>query len=504
MANNDASLNRVVNVSVSLSGSSIQRDNMNIVSIFSSQLIADVFDSNNRQLSFLSAAAVAEVFGTSSALYNHALTFFSQSPNPSTVDGGRLVASYWRAAEEVTPATAGILRGSQLSESVLIGQLQAISDGAFDITVDGVVQNITSIDGRVITSFNGLINTLNATLTGVVVSEDDQRLVFTSSTTGATSEVSLLTEGATGTFLGNILGLGAGTGATSTDGIASATLAIETKLEAVNNATDFNFKGFMFIDNPTDVETKDLAAFAQSSDKLYYDVFDSANNLQIDTSNVCWDVKLSNYENTRMLFRNDGDRRFATGYMSRAHVVDFNGENTALTMNLKEIVGLVSESYTDTELDNAATIGLDTYVSFKNNSKVLSSGGNGYTDLSYNTISFKDALATDVFNLLGTSTTKVPQTQRGVNLLIDTIKKTCEQYKRAGFIGKGTWNSSDTFGDLEAFKRNIELNGYYILPQRLADQTQADREARKSPLVQIAVKTAGAFHSVNILLTIEE
>ena len=126
MANNDASLNRVVNVAVSLSGGSIQRDNPNIVSIFSSQLIPNVFDSNNRQLSFLTSSAVAEVFGTSSAVYNHALTFFSQSPNPSNVDGGRLVISYWRAVEEVTPATSGILKGAQLSESTVIGQLQSI------------------------------------------------------------------------------------------------------------------------------------------------------------------------------------------------------------------------------------------------------------------------------------------------------------------------------------------------------------------------------------------
>ena len=504
MANNNADLNRVVTVAISLTGSQIQRDNMNIVSIFSSQLIPDVFDSNHRQLSFLNAAAVEEVFGSSSDVYAHALAFFSQSPNSTNVSGGRLVVSYWRATSETVPARAGLLRGSQLSEAQLIGQLQSISDGSFVVSIDGVDKVISGLDGRTITSFDGLIDALNTAISGATVTENDQRIIITSDTTGATGEVGLLTAHSSGTFLGAILGLSTGTGAISTDGLASDTLTAETKLEAVNNATDFNFKGFIFIDNPTDTETKALASFAQANNKLYYDVFDSASNLVIDVNNVCWEIKLSKYENTRMLFRKDGDRKFGTGYMARMHTVDFNGENTAITMNLKEIAGVISESFTDTELDNASKIGLDTYVSFKNLPKILSSGGNGYTDLSYNILAFKDALQTDTFNLLGGTTTKIPQTQRGVNQLVDSIKKTCEQFKRAGFIGGGTWNSADSFGDVDTFKRNILQNGYYILPQRLSDQTQADREERKSPLIQIAVKTAGAFHSVNILVTIEE
>lgn len=505
MADNNADLKRVVTVSVSLGGASISRDSMNIVSIFSSQLIAGVFDSNHRQLSFLNASAVAETFGTSSKVYQHALAFFAQSPNPTTVSGGRFVVSYWRAVDETVPATNGVLTGNQLSEATTIGQLQSISDGSFDIDVDGVTQNITGIDGRVFTTLSDVVTALNDAITGATVTEVDQRIIITSDTTGATSSISFASEGASGTFIGDILALATGTGAVKTDGVAETTLIAETKLQAVNNATDFKFKGFMFIDNPIDTETKALASYAQANDKLYYDVFDSASNLTIDVSNVCWDIKLSGYDYTRMLFTKDGDRKLATRYMSRTHVVDFNGENTALTMQLKELVGQLPSSYTDTELDNANKIGLDTYVTFKDQPKVLcANGANGYTDLSYNIIAFKDALQTDAFNLLGTTSTKIPQTQRGVNQLVDTLKKTCEQFKKAGFIGAGTWNSTDTFGDVDTFKRNIEQNGYYIKAQSLKDQLQAEREQRKAPLIQIAVKTAGAFHEVNILLRIEE
>lgn len=505
MADNNADLSRVVTVAVSLAGASIQRDNPNIVTIFSSQLIAGVFDSNNRQLSFLNAQSVAETFGTASKVYQHALAFFAQSPNSSQISGGRFVVSYWRAADETVPASAGYLTGQQLSESTTIGQLQLISDGSFDIDVDGTTQNITGVDGRVFTTLSDVVTSLNSKITGATVSVSDQKIIITSDTTGASSAISLVSESASGTFIGDILALASGTGAVVTAGADSSVLTAESKLDAVNNATDFKFKGFMFIDNPTDVETTALAGYAQANDKLFYDVFDSASNLNINVSNVCWATKLAGYTNTRMLFSKSGDRKFATRYMARTHTVDFNGENTAITMQLKELVGQIPESYTNTELDNANKIGLDVYVTFKNQPKLLTANGaNGYTDLSYNLLAFKDALQTDAFNLLGTTTTKIPQTQRGVNQLLDTLKKTCEQFKKAGFIGEGTWNSADTFGDVDTFKRNIEQKGYYIKIQSLADQLQAEREQRKSPLVQIAIKTAGAFHEVNILVNIEE
>jgi len=64
----------------------------------------------------------------------------------------------------------------------------------------------------------------------------------------------------------------------------------------------------------------------------------------------------------------------------------------------------------------------------------------------------------------------------------------------------GTWSSPDYFGDRETFERNIEENGFYWIAGALADQPQSDRQVRKSPVLQGAVKNAGAIHSASIII----
>jgi len=67
-------------------------------------------------------------------------------------------------------------------------------------------------------------------------------------------------------------------------------------------------------------------------------------------------------------------------------------------------------------------------------------------------------------------------------------------------IGAGTWSSPDTFGDLDTFNRNIEANGFYWLAGSLSDQPQSERQERKSPVLQNAIKNAGAIHSVDVII----
>ena len=53
------------------------------------------------------------------------------------------------------------------------------------------------------------------------------------------------------------------------------------------------------------------------------------------------------------------------------------------------------------------------------------------------------------------------------------------------------------------FKRNIQEKGYYIYSLPVSQQSQTDREARKAPVVQIAIKLSGAFHFSEVIITVE-
>jgi hypothetical protein len=494
-----ANISNVINVALLAESEAAAADNMNVCAVVTSE--QGVLSSSERYRLYTSSSDVEADFGTAAKITKHANVFFAQSPNPVQM-GGYFVAGYWRGAEEEVAATAGALTGTQLSESTLVDELQGVTDGSFSITIDGgVAVNVTGLDFSVVTEFSDIVTLLDTAITGATVTEDDQKIVITSDTTGATSTVSYMTEATTGTFIGDILTLSEGSGCSIVAGEASGTLAVETKVEAMSLLkAEINIKGAVFIDNPTDLESKALATWAAANSVLMYDVFDSADNLEVATDNVVWDIKLSGLTEYRMMYSKTGNRKLATGVMARQHTVDFDAENSAMTMHLKEIAGVAAEEYSQTEITKAKRVGLDIYTTIKDVSVVLTSGANDFADNVYNLIAYVDSVQTDTFNLLKTSATKIPQTVRGVKQVTDCIEKTTRQFVRAGAFAPGTWTLTDFFGDIDVFNRNIETFGFYVKAGELSDQSTADRQSRKSPTVQVAVKNAGAIHSVDIII----
>jgi hypothetical protein len=60
------------------------------------------------------------------------------------------------------------------------------------------------------------------------------------------------------------------------------------------------------------------------------------------------------------------------------------------------------------------------------------------------------------------------------------------------------------YGNPEDHRRNIKDFGYYIYSIPMAQQAQSDRMRRIAPLIQIAAKEAGAIHSSDITIYVEE
>ena len=115
----------------------------------------------------------------------------------------------------------------------------------------------------------------------------------------------------------------------------------------------------------------------------------------------------------------------------------------------------------------------------------------------------RTTIQTTVANVLFTTRGKIPQTTQGVNTLVNAIYTVLNQGVINGMIAAGEWNSPDTFGVYADFMRAIRTQGYYTYFTPLAEQSQADREARKCPVISIAVKEAGAIESANIIIYIE-
>lgn len=497
-----ADIDNVINVTLLPEGEAVARDNMNVVAVLTSQQSGPLSSANRFEL-YSDSASVGVAFGTESDMYAHAIAFFGTTPNPTNA-GGVLVAGFWRGAVENIDASAAVLTGAQLDEVATVSAAQAIEDGAFDIDVDGTTVNITAMDLRTVTSLADIVVLLEDETDGItgatVTLSEDNRIIVTSDTTGVTSLMELTEDPGSGTYLGTLLGMAAGTGATVVQGAAASTPAAETKIDAITALKALvNFKGFVFIDIPVDADRILLAAWAQANATLGYEVFSAASNLDIDVANPVWEIKLTGSTNYRMLYSAAGNRKLATSYMARMHVINFNAERSALTMHLKEL-SVVAESYSESDVAAAKAVGLDIYTTIKDVPKLLTSGVNGFTDDRYNLLAFIDAVQTDQFNLLGITGLKIPQTQRGVNQQLDSGEKTTRGFVRAGVFAPGTWTSPDYFGDQATFLRQIKENGFYWIAGALADQPPADRLDRESPVLQAAVKNAGAMHSADIII----
>lgn len=494
-----ASINNVINVTLLEEGRAAARDNINVCAIMTSQ--TGVLTTAERWRSYKTASAVEQDFGASSVTAAFANTFFGTSPNPVSA-GGTLIVGYWNAAGETLPATSGVLRGGEISQAVVLPALREHADWSFTVEIDGVDLDITGIDGTSAATLADVVTQIQAEITPEIatVTFDGTRIQFTSKTTGADSSVGFLAASATGTFIGDLLALAAGSGAAQVNGLASAIVGPETQLEALSRLkAQVNIKGAAFIDKILDAQVSLIAPWAKANAVIVYETFTGSTALEVDPDNPAWAVTLASQSNFRMLYSKAGNRKFGVSYMARTHTVNFNGERTAITLHLKTM-NVPAEEYSQTEIDKAKRVGLDIYTTIKDVPCVLTSSANDFVDNVYNLMAYVDAVQTDSFNLLKTTPTKVPQTYYGVDQLEDCVEKTTVGFVRAGVFSPGTWTLPDFFGDRDMFLRNIEQNGYYVLAGDLKDQSTADRQERKSPVVQVAVKNAGAVHSADIII----
>lgn len=265
------------------------------------------------------------------------------------------------------------------------------------------------------------------------------------------------------------------------------------------------FFGVLVDADITGSDFTDLTAYMQTVDKVLF--FGSATAGDIVTTSGRFDVvRTGGLTHTRCIYYTVSQATAvltAAAYGARALSTAFDGSKTCQTMHLKGLAGCTADTgMTQTALASAKAAGADTYVSIAGIAGVFCSGENVFFDEIYNELWLKLAMQTAGFNYLRQTNTKVAQTEEGMDGLKNEFRKICDQAVKNGFVGPGTWSSPDVFGSSEALIRCVKDIGYYVYSAPVADQLQADREDRKAPLIQIAVKAVGAIHSSDIIVSV--
>jgi hypothetical protein len=252
-----------------------------------------------------------------------------------------------------------------------------------------------------------------------------------------------------------------------------------------------------------------LAAVLLPLVKIGFMVTNSSTDLTAVTGMIAV-LTASSFTNTRMLYYGDTSSSgiqnalvMAASYAGLALSVNFNGSLTTTTMHLKVLAGVAPDpSMTQTILNEAVACGADVYVSLQGVSAVFISGANTFYDNVYNLLWFTGALQIAGFNYLAQTGTKVPQTESGMDGLKGAYKSVCQQAVTNGYCAPGSWTSATTFGNNAQLLANVSQVGFYIYSQPVAQQLQTARAARQAPVVQIAIKEAGAIQSSNVIVAV--
>lgn len=486
-------LSNVVNVTVELSPLAAQERNFGSLLILGDSI---VIDTQERSRQYASADSIASDFGADAPEYKAAQLYFSQSPQPQFCYVGR-----WART-----ATRGQLRGAVLSAAQrALSNFTAVVSGGMNITVDGVVQALVGLDLSAVTNLNGVASTIQTALgvaATVIWDASNGRFVVRSATTGTASGVSFASAPGSGTDISALLGLRSNSGGYSVQGVAAESLL--AAVQALGSAST-KWYGLLIAASVTPADAEYIAAAgyieAARVPRIFGVTIQDPSTLDtVSTDDLASQLKALNYRCTFTLFCSS-NAHAAASIFGRAFTVNFDGINTTITLKFKQLPGVAAETLTEPQAAALGSKNCNVFVNYDNDTAIVQEGVmcNGwFFDEIHGTDWLQNTLQTGVYNLHYTSETKISQTDGGVNQQIAVVSDRLGQAANNNLLAPGVWNGAA----VGAVRKGDTLStGFYVYAPPIATQPQANREKRRSPAIQAAVKLAGAIHFADVLVS---
>jgi hypothetical protein len=489
------SLDNIMRITILSALRALANVNTSIVGLFTDEepIISNYGASRN----YLEALSVANHFGSNSTTYRLAAMMFAQNPNILTGKGYLTIIPQSQSAL----AQPAILNGSVSVDFTTLTETDYIIRAA----VDGGAQSdiaIGTIDSTSIATIADSLNSAGIVSAGLIFTVSGEvtaaKVVLKTVATGAAKsiEVSIpTTSPASGTDIGGLIGI---------EGLATGSDAGVERLKdaIIRTANSINYFGIIANKKLNDADFTEVAKLVQGLDKLIF----MGSALLADITGIFKDTKDAGLTHTRCLYYSNSAADaldYTAGYASRALSMNLDGSNTAITMHLKEIIGLVADpGATQDVLDSAKENGVDIYPDF-GVPKIYTSGANKYFDQIFFELALKVRLQIAGFNYLAQTQSKIPQTEQGMDGLKKVWRGVCDTFVTNGFCAPGTWTESIYFGTPDDHVRNIADFGYFIYTAPISGQSQIERTARIAPLGQIALKSSGAIHSADVVCYLE-
>lgn len=481
---NNLSPSNIITVSLLSTPQGLAVPNINACALISSE--APVWAGAQDYAIYKDPTTVAQDFGSNSKAAAIANAFFAQAPNPIQTQGYLAII----------PRLQNVAVAGSLSIQDINYQAVATGTGGNAITIaytTGAVAGaevVTVVGNAISIQIASGVSTATQIKTAVDASAPAAALV-TTAIYGVASNKQTAPVSPT-----NLAG-----------GSASGLEPVHTAM--IRTANEVNYFGTLIDSIPTAPFTT-LPAYIAGQDKM---LFVASNSKADGASNGILGVLASkNLNQVRGLYYNDGVAQdtvnFAAAYCARGLSTDFSGSLTASTMNMKQLVGFIPDNtLTQTDLNTFQATGIDCYPPFgfqglTATGNLYTSGANGFFDQIYGQFWLKAALQVAGFNYLAQTTTKIPQTETGMDGLKNAYRQVLSLGVANGFMAPGSWTSPTVFGNPTTLAQSVASIGYYVYSLPVPQQQSADRNARKAPLVQIAAKMAGAIHTSSVIVQI--
>ncbi len=449
-----------------------------------------VIDHNQAIRFYNSITEVAVDWAASTEVFKAAQTYFSQIPRSTTI----------AVAPRFLTAQSAILQGDGLAEDDIL-VWNAITTGSFNIDISGAPNDILALDFSLDLTLAAVATTIEAgiqaiavggfTLATVTYDSNLNAFRVTAGDTGVTSTISFMTNAAAGVPIFDLF-RGAQGQATITNGI-DAEVLVQSALNRID-AKDNTWYAFAFTKETRDnTDVEDAASWAEPLIKQFYTVTNNeSTKSSASTTDIAFFLNSQGYRRTWVQYSTFPDEYPEVSASGRAATVDFDLDNSTLTLKFKISPTITPQiELTTADLVVFRAKGTNAYIIVANSTmisdSIMSVGVGVYQDTIHGVDWLQNEMETNVFNRLYQSLTKVPLTDEGGAILEREVIAALDQGVRNGLIAPGE--------DIDGVFLPL---GYITSVQKVVDIPAADIAARIGPTITFTAIGAGAIHSIQI------
>ena len=449
----------------------------------------------NRFGLYMSADSFNKICTSGDSVWWAGNAFFSKTKRPSRIAVGRVFT-----ADQ--PAYV-------LSGGLNVDTVAAVSNGAFNITIDGTVKALTSLNFSSATSIEDIATVINTALsTSGTCTVYHDNIIIKSATTGASSTISYASAPSSGTDVSGILGLTEATGASLADGYVHGTISEE--MQAIADAA--NTAGYFFYGWVLDSSYRDtsdqleaatwvngrsfraVGAYCTNNPNAY-NTASTANNGYKAMDNG-WATSSFTYDDNSQVYPD-------ISYLANFLAVDYSTANSTIAGKFKDADGIAAVNFPDIEtnvqtlnnrrINTITGINGQTIKYFREGNQSASTWS---TDGWVNVCNFIAELEIAILNVF-LRAKKVPYTVDGQNLLLAAASKVCNKYKNNGsFADRIEEDSTSETGIKVIPACQIDI-------QDLGATTAAQRTAHIGTPMTITVQDSGWMGSIAINVDVE-